>query len=144
VKPVRVLVADDNEDHRFFIQRALKGVQGVELEVDTVVDGEEALDYLEQRGRFVGQPRPHMVLLDLRMPRRNGLEVLEVVKQDPDLRKIPICVLTSSDRPEDVEEAYLRGTNSYVIKSSDIEGIRRELQTVSEYWTATAALPEPP
>lgn len=144
MKPVRVLVADDNEDHRFFIQRALKGVRGVELEVDTVVDGEEALDYLKQRGRFADQPRPHMVLLDLRMPRRNGLEVLEVVKQDPELRKIPICVLTSSDRPEDVEEAYLRGTNSYVIKSSDIEGIRRELQTVSEYWTATAALPEPP
>jgi CheY-like chemotaxis protein len=140
-----VLVAEDNEDHRFFIKRALGGVRGVDLDVVTVSDGEEALEYLQRRGRYGAQtPRPHMVLLDLRMPRRNGLEVLEVVKADPELRKIPVCVLTSSDRPEDIDEAYLRGTNSYVIKSSDLDGIRRELQNVSEYWTSTVTLPEPP
>jgi CheY-like chemotaxis protein len=140
-----VLVAEDNEDHRFFIKRALDGVRSVDLDVVTVSDGEEALEYLQRRGRYSTEtPRPHMVLLDLRMPRRNGLEVLEVVKADPELRKIPICVLSSSDRPEDIDEAYLRGTNSYVIKSSDLDGIRRELQNVSEYWTSTVTLPEPP
>ena len=143
-RTVRVLVADDNEDHRFLIERALRGVEGVDLEVAAVSDGEECLEYLERRGRYVDSQRPHVVLLDLRMPRLGGLDVLTRVKKDPDLHTIPVCVLTSSDRSDDIDEAYARGTNSYVIKSQDLRGIREGLRRVSEYWGAIAALPHPP
>lgn len=144
MKSIRVLVAEDNEDHLFFIVRALRDVNGVSLEVDAVRDGEEALDFLERRGEHAGKPRPHMILLDLKMPRRSGLEVLERIKSDPELRSIPVCMLTSSDRAEDIEAAYDRGSNSYVVKSPDPAGIRRELQSVKAFWTTTAALPDPP
>lgn len=144
MKRIRVLVVDDNEDHRWLIERALHNVPGVSLEVSTVEDGEEALEYLERRGRYPSQPRPHVMLLDLRMPRVSGLEVLSRVKGDPDLQRIPVCVLTSSDRRDDIDEAYARGTNSYVVKSHDLRGIRDALASVSEYWGVVASLPDPP
>lgn len=143
MKPVRVLVADDNEDHLFFIERALGQIEG-DLQVDTVQDGVEVMDYLHRRGDFADKERPHLILLDLRMPRRDGIEVLEELKADPKFRKIPVCVLTSSDRPEDIEAAYNSGGNSYVVKPSDLKGILEELQIVGDYWAKTATLPEPP
>lgn len=143
-RTVRVLVADDNEDHRFLIERALRGIEDVDLQVASVVDGEEVLEYLERRGRYTTQLRPHVVLLDLRMPRLGGLDVLTRVKGDPELQRIPVCVLTSSDRRDDIDEAYARGTNSYVVKSDDLHDIREGLASVSQYWGVVAALPEPP
>jgi CheY-like chemotaxis protein len=144
-RTVRVLVADDNEDHRFLIERALRNVNdGVELEVESVADGEEAIAYLERRGDYASRLRPHVMLLDLRMPRLGGLDVLDRVKRDPELHAIPVCVLTSSDRRDDIDEAYRRGTNSYVVKSNDMHDIREGLASVSSYWGAVAALPEPP
>lgn len=143
-RTVRVLVADDNEDHRFLIERALRSIDDVDLEVSSVADGEEAMEYLERRGRYEGTPRPHVMLLDLRMPRMGGLDVLSRVKGDPDLHKIPVCVLTSSDRRDDIDEAYARGTNSYVVKTDSMHDIRNGLSYVSRYWGVVAALPEPP
>jgi CheY-like chemotaxis protein len=143
-KIVRILVAEDNEDHRFFIVRALRDAGGVHLEIETVNDGEEVLDYLYRRGDYGDRARPHMILLDLKMPRRGGLEVLEVIKNDPHLRTIPVSVLTSSDRPEDIDAAYGLGGNSYLLKRSDPMGLRQELATVSDYWSDVALLPDPP
>lgn len=142
--PVRVLVAEDNEDHLFFITRALRAMEGAVFEVDTVQDGAEALDYVYQRGRYSDRLRPHMILLDLKMPRVQGLEVLAELKADPTLRSIPIAVLTSSDRQQDVDASYRAGGNTYVIKRPTFHGLREELQAVSDFWTHTAALPEPP
>lgn len=144
MNPFRILVADDNEDHLFFIVRALRSVEGIEFEIDSVRDGEEALDFVHQRGRFADKPRPHMILLDLRMPRKDGFDVLEDLKNDPDLRTIPISVLTSSDRPEDVQEAYAKGGNSYHRKASEPGQLQELLDGVSKYWTGTATLPDPP
>ncbi len=141
---VRVLVAEDNEDHLFFITRALRGMENVTFEVAAVQDGAEALDFIYQRGGFVGQPRPHLILLDLKMPRVQGLEVLEVLKSDPELRSIPIAVLTSSDRQQDVDASYRAGGNTYVVKRPTFSDLREELQAVSDFWTNTAVLPQPP
>lgn len=140
----RILVADDNEDHLFFIIRGLRGVEGAEFEIESVRDGEEALDFVYRRGPYADRPRPHLILLDLRMPKVSGLEVLEVLKTDPVLRSIPVSVLTSSDRPEDVDATYRLGANSYVRKSPDPAELRGCLNDVSRYWTSTAVLPEPP
>jgi CheY-like chemotaxis protein len=139
--PIRVLVADDNEDHVFLIVRALRSEEGVVLEVETAGDGEEALDHLYRRGRFEGRPRPDLVLLDLKMPKVSGLEVLEQVKGDPEMRDIPIVVLSSSERPEDISDAYRLGGNSYVTKPSNLAGLRAGVRGISRYWTEVAALP---
>lgn len=144
MNPFRVLVADDNEDHLFFIIRGLGGVEGVQFEVEAVRDGEEALDFVYRRGPYADRPRPHLILLDLRMPKVSGLEVLEVLKTDPVLRKIPVSVLTSSDRPEDVDATYRLGANSYLHKDPDPVRLREALADVSHYWAETAILPKPP
>lgn len=144
LETLRVLVAEDNEDHLFLTVRALRSLEGIHVEVEGVRDGREALDFVERRGRFADRERPHLLLLDLKMPRVDGLEVLERLKGDPELRSIPIVVLTSSDRPEDVEAAYRRGTNSYVTKPVGARGMRDGMQAISDYWMGVAELPEPP
>ncbi|MDQ1445425.1 MAG: hypothetical protein QOI20_1889 [Acidimicrobiaceae bacterium] len=144
-RSVRVLVAEDNEDHLFLTTRALEQTNhGLRLEVQGVRDGEEALDYFYRRGKYEDATRPHLLLLDLKMPKVDGLEVLDRIKSDPDLRSIPVVVLTSSDRPEDVEETYRRGGNSYVTKPITPNGMREGLRDITDYWMHVAALPEPP
>ena len=143
-RSVRVLVAEDNEDHLFLTTRALKQTNhGLRLEVQGVRDGEEALDFFYRRGKFENAERPHLLLLDLKMPKVDGLQVLERLKSDPELRSVPVVVLTSSDRPEDVEETYRRGGNSYVTKPVTPNGMRDGLREITDYWMNVAAIPEP-
>jgi CheY-like chemotaxis protein len=143
VTTLRVLVADDNEDHLFLTVRALQEVPGVELNIETASDGEQALDAVYGRGRYDGERPPHLILLDIKMPKVNGLEVLERVKADERLRSIPVVVLTSSERPEDVDATYRLGGNSYVTKPATGVGLREGLRRVSSYWTSLVSLPEP-
>lgn len=138
---VRVLVVEDNEDHRFLTVRALRDVEDVELEIETVADGEEALDYINQRNGFDDRPRPDLVLLDIRMPKVDGLEVLRRMKSDPELRQIPAVMLSSSDRPEDIGTAYALGSNSYVTKPATAAGMRNGLRQLGEYWGRLVSLP---
>jgi CheY-like chemotaxis protein len=141
----RVLVVDDNPDHLLLTRRALSAYTNhVELVIDTVDSGSEALAYLKQEGDYGDQPRPHLILLDLKMPGMSGFDVLDAIKSDPTLRKIPIVVLSSSDRPEDIAEAYDLGSNSYITKQVTIAGIREGLNEVADYWFDKSSLPEPP
>ena len=142
MKTVRVLVAEDNEDHRFLTMRALRDVDGVKIDVDGVKNGEEAMAYVLRQGQYAGKALPHVIFLDLRMPKMNGLEVLERLKTDTDLACIPVVVLTSSDRSEDVAAAYRLGTNSYVKKPGSADELRRGLRGMADYWTAGSVLPE--
>ena len=142
MKQVRVLVAEDNEDHRFLTMRALRDVEGVRIDVEGVRNGEEALAYVYRQGEYADKPLPHVIFLDLRMPKVNGLEVLEKIKEDADLACIPVVVLTSSDRAEDVDAAYRLGTNSYVRKPGSADDLRRGLRGMADYWTAGSVLPE--
>jgi CheY-like chemotaxis protein len=139
----RVLVVDDNEDHRFLMVRALRDVRGVQLEVETAEDGEEALDLVFGRGAHAGRALPHLIILDIKMPKVNGLEVLSQIKADPELKSIPIVVLTSSERPEDVDATYQLGGNCYVTKPSNGAGLRAGLRGIASFWTALASVPEP-
>lgn len=145
-KPVRrVLVAEDNEDHLYLTVRALRDwANEAVLEVDAVSDGEQLLDFLFRRGGYADRARPHVILLDIKMPKVDGLEALERLKSDPDLRRIPVVILTSSDRSEDIDRAYHLGSNSYVTKQGTVGGMREGLQDVAHYWMDTATLPEPP
>ena len=142
VATLRVLVAEDDDDHRFLAVRALKEATGVEVYVDEVADGAEALDYVFRRGRFQGSRRPHLILLDLKLPKVNGLEVLEQVKQDSELNSIPVVVVSASDRPEDVDAAYRLGSNCYVSKRVGGGGLVAGFRRIAEYWGRVATLPD--
>ena len=135
----RVLLAEDNSDHAFFTTRAFQEAHGGELDMHTVTDGEQLLSYLKQEGAL----RPHLVVLDLRMPKKSGLEVLAEMRQDAELRRIPVVVLSSSDRPEDVEQSYARGANSYVTKPASLSGLREGVGQLARYWMDIASLPAP-
>ena len=141
MKSVRVLVAEDNEDHRFLTMRALRNVEGVNTSVEGVRNGEEVLAYVHGQGEYAGKPLPDVIFLDLRMPKLNGLEVLERLKSNPALSCIPVVMLTSSDRAEDVDAAYRLGTNSYVTKSGFGSDLGGGLRSVADYWMNTSLLP---
>jgi two-component system response regulator len=142
MKSVRVLVAEDNEDHRFLTMRALRDVKGVTTAVEGVRNGEEVLAYVHRQGEYADKALPHVIFLDLRMPKLNGLEVLEQLKNDPVLSCIPVVVLTSSDRVEDVDAAYRLGTNSYVTKRGLGKDLGKGLREVADYWMSMSVLPE--
>jgi CheY-like chemotaxis protein len=137
----RVLLAEDDVDHAFFTVRAFRDAHGEDVEMHTVRDGEEALDYLYARGRYEGARRPHLIVLDLKMPKVGGLELLERIKGDDDLKSIPTVVLSSSDRPEDVKGSYERAANSYVTKPASLTGLREGVQEMARYWIDVASLP---
>lgn len=141
MRQVRVLVAEDNEDHRFLTMRALRDVEGVQIDVDGVGNGEEALAYVQRQGEYADKALPHVIFLDLRMPKLSGMEVLARLKSDPELACIPVVVLTSSERAEDVDEAYRLGTNSFVMKPGLGSDLRRGLRHVADYWAVSSLLP---
>lgn len=106
-------------------------------EIIVVNDGEQALDYLYSRGRFEGRPpgNPVLVLLDLKMPKVDGLEVLRTIKQDPDLRTTPVVMLTSSREEQDVVRSYQLGINAYVVKPVDFHAFIEAVKQLGTFWT---------
>ena len=138
----RVLLAEDDADHAFFTVRAFEDVHGSAVQMHTVDDGEQALDYLHQRGRYAGAERPHLIVLDLKMPKVNGLELLDLLAADESLRTIPTVVLTSSDRPQDIGDSYARHANSFVTKPASLSGLRENVAGLARYWLDVATLPD--
>jgi two-component system response regulator len=137
-----VLVVEDNTDDIELTLRALKR-NGVTNPVVAVRDGVEALDYLRRQGKYEGRPaeRPEVVLLDLKLPRVDGLEVLAQMKADHALRVLPVVVLTSSGDERDVQRAYELGANSYLCKPGDFAGLLHVMSVLSTYWLGMV---EPP
>jgi len=136
-----LLVVEDNDDDYLFTERAFKKSRFANPLVRTR-NGEEALDYLYQRGQFADAPRPAMMLLDLNMPGINGYTVLEKMKSDASLRSIPVVVLTTSDDPRDIEKCYDIGANSYVHKPVDLPGFIEAIARLKDYWFEISLLPE--
>jgi chemotaxis family two-component system response regulator Rcp1 len=107
-------------------------------------DGEEALDFLFQRGPYAkagAAPRPDLILLDLNLPKKNGMEVLEQLKTDPQMKEIPVVVLTTSDREEDVFRCYKSGANSYLTKPVQFEDCLKLVEDIQQYWLHVSKLP---
>ena len=115
--------------------------------VDFVEDGEELMDYLLHRKRYAeaaDKPLPGLILLDLNMPRKDGREALQEIKADPDLRRIPIVVLTTSRAEEDIFRSYETGVNSYITKPVTFEGLIEVTKTLGKYWLEIVDLPLEP
>lgn len=109
-----------------------------------VNDGEEAMAFLRQSGRFAKMPRPDLVLLDLNLPRKDGREVLAEMKMDEDLRRIPVVILTTSRAEEDILRAYNLHSNCYVTKPIDMQQFLDVIKSISEFWLSIVALPKQP
>ncbi|HYM12598.1 MAG TPA: response regulator [Bryobacterales bacterium] len=138
-----ILVIDDDPADQFLVQEAMK-VANLNYNLRLVSDGDEALDYLFGRGRYGDRfraPRPDLILLDLNMPRLSGRQVARAIKGTPQLRKIPIVILTTSGQEEDVEELYGIGVNSYMQKPANFDEFTAALRDLSNYWLERAALP---
>lgn len=138
----RILVADDDADHAFFTVRAFQDAHGTDVDITTVRDGAEALDFLHQRGEHSQALRPHLIVLDLKMPKVDGLEVLQAIKEDESLRTIPTVVLSSSDRPQDIQDSYENNANSYVTKPASLTGLREGVSDLARYWIDISTLPD--
>ncbi|MBN1590034.1 MAG: response regulator [Pirellulales bacterium] len=143
-KPSVTLLVEDDLCHA---QLIMHGLQKHHLDnvVYHVWDGEEALDYLFRRGKYVNRemsPRPDVVLLDLRMPKVDGLEVLKEVKESERLRGIPIIILTSSEAEVDLAQAYEYRANSYLVKPLDLKGFGQLMNTLTGYWLRCDHHPE--
>lgn len=134
-KMVILVVEDDPRDYAL-IERSIKALEGEEVryELHWAKDGQEALDFLFRRGQYAEAPKPNLILLDLRLPKVKGFKVLEEVKKDEALRKIPVVVLTVSDYEEDMVKAYDSGAAAYLKKPAHIDDFERLLKTVWDYW----------
>lgn len=140
---VVLLMADDDADDRLLMRDALQECS-LKVELRCVENGEELMDYLHRRGSFGGldrAPEPHLILLDLNMPRIGGLEALEKIKGDPALRHLPVVILTTSSAPTDVRRSYDLGANSFLTKPSTFDGLVEAMQTLGHYWLDTVTLP---
>lgn len=141
LKRLKVLLVEDNPDDVLITERALeKGATSCELFVAR--DGVEALDFLRKQGKFKDSPRPDLILLDLRLPKIDGHEVLAEIKKDPQLRRIPVIVLTVSDAEEDMVRAYDSGASGYIKKPASTVDFMKVLQTVRDYWEISELPPE--
>jgi CheY-like chemotaxis protein len=131
-----ILLVEDNPDHAELTKRCFEDHQ-IANKINHVIDGEQALDYLYQRGPFSDPtdcPRPDLILLDLRLPKIDGLGVLQEVKSCNSLQNIPVVVLTSSDGDPDLQQAYDSGANSYLVKPVDFDNFCKLVDEMGRYW----------
>ncbi|MCY1145697.1 response regulator [Actinoplanes sp. Pm04-4] len=135
-----VLVVDDDDADTLMIREALESADHPPT-VYRVVDGQEALDYLYQRGEHAESQRPDLVLLDLNMPRLGGHEVLAHIKSDPGLKTIPIVVLTTSSAAEDILASYGEHANAFVTKPMDLDSFESVVQLINRFYSEIAVRP---
>jgi CheY-like chemotaxis protein len=133
-------LVDDNEADVRLATEALKAAK-VANSIHVVHDGVEALEYLRRQGAYATAPRPDLILLDLNMPRKNGREVLVELKSDPDLRNIPVVVLTSSSDEADVVKSYDLHANCYIVKPVSFDGLIKVVKSLDEFWLSVVCLP---
>ncbi len=142
-QPITILMADDDADDRLLTQDAMRDAR-VLNELRFVEDGEELMDYLYRRSRYAepsSAPRPRLILLDLNMPKKDGREALQEMKADPDLRRIPVVVLTTSKAEEDIFRSYDLGASSFITKPVTFEALVELMKAMGQYWIEFVELP---
>lgn len=137
---VEILLVEDNEDDIVIIQEVFADMKLASI-VNTVRDGEEALAYLRRNGKYKVARVPDIVLLDINMPKKNGFEVLEEMKKDPRLQSLPVIMLTTSHREEDVVRSYEKGACSYIHKLVDLNQFKQLIKQFEHYWTGVSRVP---
>jgi two-component system response regulator len=142
--PIVILMADDDADDRMLTRDALEESR-VLNELRFVEDGEELMEYLTRQGKFANpedSPRPGLILLDLNMPKKDGREALKEIKSDPNLRRIPIVIMTTSKAEEDIFRSYDSGASSFITKPVTFDRLVELMRTLGEYWVEFVELPD--
>lgn len=132
-----ILIAEDDDNDLFFLTRALKKC-GIPTEIQCVPDGQYAVDYLAGAGQYADRthyPLPHFAFFDIKMPRRTGLEALEWLREQPQFKNLPVMIISSSSEERDIKRAHALGVSSYLVKTSDVETLARELKNFCEFWS---------
>lgn len=139
-QPVEILLAEDNPGDAKLTQKAFER-GNILNNLHIVEDGVEAIRFLHQEGEYSDKPRPDLVLLDLNMPRKDGWEVLEEIKGDPQLRRLPAIVLTSSEAEEDIVKSYDLQANAYLTKPVDFGGFLNVVNSFEDFWLSVVKMP---
>lgn len=142
-KDFTVLLVEDDLNDIFLVKRAFK-MANLETPLQVVTDGEEATHYLSGDGKYSNRkayPIPKLIVMDIKMPRMTGFDVLEWIKKDGALRRIPVIIVSSSNRPEDIDRAYELGANAYMVKPVSYRAVERLFETITHYWGLECAKP---
>jgi len=139
-EPIEILLVEDSPDDAEMTIEALRGGR-LQNRIVHVEDGIEAMEFLRRRGKYASAARPDLILLDLHMPRMNGREVLAEVKEDPDLRRIPVVMMTQSKDEQDILAAYNLHVNCYVTKPVDMEQFIGAVKSIENFWFSVVKLP---
>lgn len=138
--PIEILLVEDNEPDVVLTQEAFEDAD-IPNNLHVAGDGVEALQFLRREGKFASSPRPDVILLDINMPRKNGLEVLAELKADPDLRAIPVVVLTTSQADEDILRSYQSHASSYIVKPVEFAQFYSAIEALGKYMLSIVRLP---
>lgn len=139
-KPIELLMVEDNEGDVTLTLEALERAR-VKNRIHIATDGVEAMAFLRRQGEHANAPRPDLILLDLNLPRMDGREVLEALKADPELKTIPVVVLTTSQAEEDIIRSYKLNANCYITKPVDLQQFLQVIKSIGEFWLQVVKLP---
>jgi two-component system, chemotaxis family, response regulator Rcp1 len=138
--PIEILLVEDNPADILLMKEAIAQVN-VPHHLHSVADGLHAMSFLRKQGKYSSSPRPDIIFLDLNLPVKDGREVLSELKKDPNLRRIPVVVLTTSSREQDIDSAYDLNANCYIVKPIDFEQFCNTVKAIQNFWFTTAKLP---
>lgn len=139
-KTIKILLVEDNPGDIRLTQEVFREGK-VHSNLSVVTDGVEALAFLHQKGKYVNAPRPNLILLDLNLPKKNGCEVLMEIKADPDLKSIPVVILTTSNASQDILKTYALHANCYIKKPVDLEQFFTVIRSIENFWLTIVTLP---
>ena len=139
-KPIEILLVEDNPADIRLAKEALKDGK-VMNNLSVVTDGMEALNFVRQTGKYSDSPVPELILLDLNLPKKSGLEVLQAIKADPSIKRIPVVVLTTSKAEEDIVKSYNLNANCFITKPIDLKQFLDVVKTIEEFWLTIVSLP---
>ena len=140
-RPVEILLVEDNPgDVRLTIEALKEGKMSNNINI--VGDGAEALAFLHQSGNYADAPRPDLILLDLNLPKKDGREVLEEIKENPELKRIPVVVLTTSQAEQDILKVYDLHANCYITKPVDLDQFMKVVKSIEDFWLTVVRLPK--
>lgn len=138
--PVQILLVEDSSDDILLTEEALADAK-IANEMHAVMDGVAAMEYVRGRGEYADRKRPDLVILDLNLPKKDGREVLREIKEDDDLKHIPVIVLSTSGAAEDIADAYAHHVNAYIQKPIDFDDFIRAVRSLEEFWLSIVRLP---
>jgi CheY-like chemotaxis protein len=139
-EPIEILLVEDNPGDIRLIKEILREAK-IRNKINVTMDGEEALNFLLNEGEFFDAPRPHLILLDLNLPKKDGRELLAEIKENDTLKSIPVVILTTSTAEEDIIETYKNHANSYITKPVDLDQFIRVVESIQDFWLSIVKLP---